>query len=376
MKGRGTRTLGHDDLRKVSPSAPSAKTHYVIVDAIGVTKSLKTASSPLITKPGVPFKDLAMGVMMGANDTDTVSSLAGRLSRLAKQLEPEDLQRITEQSGGVGLSTIVSQLFAAIDADLIEAKALELAGQPAGSDPGDFLRDKAQGQLVKAAANVFTGPLVDLLDSIRRDKEQSINHQHIDQLKRAEWDKDARTNAEALAKDFAEWLETHKDQLTALIIFYSEPFRRREVTFAMLEAVMAKLRSDAPRIAPLRVWRAYQQIENAQVKQPVNELTALVALIRRATGIDASLSSFDDTVRKNFQRWIMAQHAGPKVKFTEQQTAWLQMIRDHISTSFHIERDDLDMAPFDAEGGLGRMYQLFGDRMEPLISELNEALVA
>jgi type I restriction enzyme R subunit len=376
MKGRGTRTLSHDDLRKVSPSASSAKTHYVIVDAIGVTKSLKTASSPLITKPGVPLKDLAMGVMMGASDTDTVSSLAGRLSRLAKQLEPEDHQRIAEQSGGVGLSTIVGQLFAAIDADLIEAKALELAGQPAGSDPGGMLREKAQAQLVKAAANVFTGPLVDLLDSIRREKEQSINHQHLDQLTRAEWDKDAKTNAEALAKDFADWLEAHKDQLTALTIFYSEPFRRREVTFAMLEAVMGKLRSDAPRIAPLRVWRAYQQIENTQVKQPVNELTALVALIRRATGIDARLSTFDDTVRKNFQSWIMSRHAGTTVKFTEEQTAWLQMIRDHIGTSFHLERDDLDMAPFDAEGGMGRMYQLFGDHMEPLITELNEALVA
>ncbi len=376
MKGRGTRTLGHDDLRKVSPSAASAKTHYVIVDAIGVTKSLKTASAPLITKPTVPLKDLAMGVMMGASDTDTVSSLAGRLSRLAKQLEPGDQARIAEQSGGVSLNAIVSQLFASIDADAIETKALELAGQPTGTDPGDTHRENAQGLLVKAAANVFTGPLVELLDSIRRDKEQSINHQHLDQLMRAEWDKDAMTNAEALAKDFIAWLEAHKDQLTALTIFYSEPFRRREVTFAMLEAVMAKLRSDAPRIAPLRVWRAYQQIENAQIKQPINELTALIALIRRVTGIDAALSTFDDTVRKNFQRWIMARHAGTAVKFTDAQTAWLQMIRDHVSTSFHLERDDLEMAPFDAEGGLGRMHQLFGERMEPLIAELNEALVA
>ena len=52
------------------------------------------------------------------------------------------------------------------------------------------------------------------------------------------------------------------------------------------------------------------------------------------------------------------------------------MIRDHISTSFHLERDDLDMAPFDREGGLGKMYQLFGDRIDPLIAELNEALAA
>src|SRR5580704_16110267 len=87
MKGRGTRTLDEDSLRKVTPSAQSAKTHYVIVDAIGVSKSLKTASEPLITKPTVPLRDLAMGLMMGARDVDTVSSLAGRLARLEKQLD-------------------------------------------------------------------------------------------------------------------------------------------------------------------------------------------------------------------------------------------------------------------------------------------------
>lgn len=90
MKGRGTRTLGADELKKVTPSATTAKTHFVIVDAIGVTKSLKTASQPLITKPSVSLKDLAMGVMMGARDEDTVASLAGRLARLDKQLDEQD----------------------------------------------------------------------------------------------------------------------------------------------------------------------------------------------------------------------------------------------------------------------------------------------
>ena len=96
MKGRGTRTLDADDLKKVTPSATTAKTHYVIVDAVGVTKSLKTASQPLITKPSVPLKDLAMGVMMGVRDEDTVSSLAGRLARLDKQLDDKEQARIKE----------------------------------------------------------------------------------------------------------------------------------------------------------------------------------------------------------------------------------------------------------------------------------------
>ena len=376
MKGRGTRTLDADDLKKVTPSATTAKTHYVIVDAIGVTKSCKTASQPLITKPTVPLKDLAIGVMMGAHDDDTVSSLVGRLSRLNKQLEPADHARIAEKTGGLSLTTIVSRLFNAIDADAIETKALELTHLAPGTDPGDTAREQAQTQLVADAARIFTGSLVELLDSIRREKEQTINHQELDKVLRAEWDKDAKTNAEALARDFSAWLLANKDQLAALAIFYNQPFRRREVTFAMLEAVMAKLRAEAPRFAPLRIWQAYRHLESYQGKQPLNELTALVALIRRACGLDAHLAAFDDTVRKNFQNWIMAHHAGPNPKFTEPQLAWLQMIRDHISTSFHIERDDLDMAPFDSAGGLGKMFQLFGERTDPLIAELNEALAA
>ncbi len=52
------------------------------------------------------------------------------------------------------------------------------------------------------------------------------------------------------------------------------------------------------------------------------------------------------------------------------------MIRDHVATSFHLDRDDLEMAPFDAQGGLGRMHQLFGSQMDSVIAELNAALTA
>ncbi|MCP4686829.1 MAG: restriction endonuclease subunit R, partial [Desulfobacterales bacterium] len=54
MIGRGTRTLIHDALKGVSPSARSAKTHFVIVDAVGVTRSIKTDSRPLERKRSVP----------------------------------------------------------------------------------------------------------------------------------------------------------------------------------------------------------------------------------------------------------------------------------------------------------------------------------
>lgn len=376
MKGRGTRTLDMDDLKKVTPSAVSAKTHYVIVDAIGVTKSLKTASQPLITKPTVPLKDLAMGVMMGVHDEDTVASLAGRLARLGKQLTPDEQKRVTSAAGGVELTSIVGNLLAAIDADNIEAKALELADQPTGTDPGDDCRNKAQEQLVAEAAKVFTGDLVNLLESIRREKEQTIDHDNLDNLQRAEWDKNAAGNAQALADEFAGYLHEHKDAIEALTIFFDQPYRRRELTFAMIRQVLEQLKSDRPKLAPLRVWQAYSQLDDYRGSQPISELTALVALIRRVCGLDGKLSTYDNTVRRNFQNWIMKHHAATTEKFNEEQMEWLRMIRDHITGSFHIERDDLEMAPFDAQGGLGKVYQLFGTRMDGLLDELNEVLAA
>jgi len=180
MKGRGTRTLDHDDLKKVTPSAATAKTHYVIVDAIGVTTSLKTASEPLFTKPSIPLKDLAMGVMMGVRDEDTVSSLAGRLARLNNQLDHNDQQRIKEKSGGAALADIVGSLLAAIDPDRIDDKAREISSVPAGTEPGDQARQTTRDQLVGIASRVFNDELIELLDSIRREKEQTIDHDNLD----------------------------------------------------------------------------------------------------------------------------------------------------------------------------------------------------
>ena len=81
-------------------------------------------------------------------------------------------------------------------------------------------------------------------------------------------------------------------------------------------------------------------------------------------------------MRKNFQGWILKRHAGAGEKFSKEQMDWLHMIRDHLATSVAIERGDLELAPFDTHGGLGRMHALFGDRMDDVMAEVNEALAA
>lgn len=376
MKGRGTRTLGADELKKVTPSATTAKTHFVIVDAIGVTKSLKTASQPLITKPSVSLKDLAMGVMMGARDEDTVASLAGRLARLDKQLDEQDKARIRELAQGTSLTQLVKQLLDAIDPDTIEAQAPSLLNVATNSELTDAQRNQVRDKLVGQASQALNGELIELIDSIRRDKEQTIVHDDLDTLITADWAGNTQENAQALSKTFADYLQRHANDIEALNIYFHIPVRRAEVSYSMIKSLLERLKQDRPTLAPLRVWQAYAQLENYQGTQPISDLAALVALIRRVCGLDNSLTPYDATVRKNFQRWIMAHHSGAGDKFNEDQMQWLQMIRDHIAQSFHLERDDLDLSPFDAKGGLGRMYQLFGSQMDTVIDTLNRESAA
>ena len=345
----------------------------MIVDAVGVTKSCKTASQPLITKPTVDLKDLATGVMMGVRDEDTVSSLAGKLSRLERQLDEKEQERVKEAANGLELKDIVRRLLDAIDPDDIEGEATRTAK---GAEPTQTQRDQARDKLVGQAANIFTGPLIQLLDGIRRDKEQTIDHDNLDKLVAAEWSGDAKQNAQDLTKDFAAYLEEHRDQIEALTIFYSQPARRSQITYAMIKAVFDAIKTDRPKLAPLRVWRAYALLDEHKGADPANELIALVALIRRVCGIDAKLAPYADMVRRNFQTWILKRHSGAGEKFTGEQLEWLHMIRDHIAASVHLDRDDLEMAPFDAKGGMGRMYQLFGEQMDAVIDEMNGALAA
>lgn len=72
----------------------------------------------------------------------------------------------------------------------------------------------------------------------------------------------------------------------------------------------------------------------------------------------------------------MNRHKGNAPKFSEEHMLWLRMIKDHIATSMHIERDDFDYSPFAEAGGLGKAWQLFGDDLDKILEEMNEKLAA
>ncbi|QTA79797.1 Restriction endonuclease, type I/III [Desulfonema limicola] len=380
MKGRGTRTINFDDLKRVTRTARHTKTHFVIIDAIGVTKSKKTDSRPLERKPGIALKDLLGAVAMGAHDEDLFTSLANRLVRLEKQLSEDEKAKFRDMSKGREVNQAARDLLNAYDPDVIEDKTQALINQiPAQERTPEKqaeCRKQAQEKLITQAASIFTGELNEYIENVRRVHEQIIDIINQDNLLKAEWSSYSRDKAQEVARDFSKYLETHKDEIKALSIFYDQPYGLREITFKMIKDLLEKLKLDKPMLAPVYVWDAYAQLDNVKSSSPKNELTALVSLIRRVTGLDKTLTPYNKTVDNNFKNWIFKKHSGAGEKFTDEQMEWLRMLKDHIAASFHVEMDDLDYTPFDAHGGRGKMWELFGDGLGGIIDELNEALAA
>ena len=375
MLGRGTRTFEKDDLKKVTPSAPSAKTHFVVVDAIGVSKSAKTDARPLEKKPSLSLKDLLQQVLMGIQDEEVFSSLASRLARLEKELTDQEKAEVKRLSKGKSLREIVTALLQTHDPDHLEARArLEFQVDPKQEVSEEQLK-KVQEDLADATCNLFNGELNTFIEKAKRVHEQTIDRTNIDEVNFAGWSQNQESKAEALASEFREFIEAHKNEITALNIIYNQPQRRKEITYQMIRELFEGLKLNKPNLTPLRVYEAYAALDKVKVGNPKSELVAIVSLVRRVCGSDDVLKDYPATVDKNFQKWVFDKQSG-KVKFSKDQMSWLHMIKEHIASSFHIERDDLDLAPFDSQGGLAKMYDLFGQQMDTLISEMNEALIA
>lgn len=379
MKGRGTRTCSLEQLKATgTPSAKFTKDHFVIIDAIGVESSQKTDSRPLEKKPGMSLKDLLQNVAMGNRDEEILSTLANRLIRLDKQINTSEKATFAEQAGGHTINHVVKELLNAYDPDTMESLRLEVESSMLDASPADVQKrfNKHHSQLIEEAVAVFHNPeLRNFIVDVRKKYDQVIDTINIDAVTNIGWVKDQEAAAEMTISNFTAWIEAHKDEITALQLFYGQPYRRRELTYTMIKDLYEKIKREQPHIAPAQVWRAYEQLKLANGSAK-NELIALISLIRKVTGIDTALTGYDKTVDKNFQTWVFKKQAGTTTKFTEEQMQWLRMIKDFVASSFHVDKEDFELDPFNKNGGLGKMWQLFGEQTEEIIEELNEVLAA
>lgn len=377
MKGRGVRIIDSNELKAVTPDA-DAKTHFVIVDCVGMTDTQLADTQPLERKKTVPFKALLEHVAMGGTDPEVLSSLASRLSRLAKQCGPEEHKRVAEVSGGIGISDIGRGIVDGLDPDRQITEARKTFDVPPEEEPTeDQVKQAAETLLKKATAPIATKPgLRTLLQDLKREVEQVIDEVSQDELLEAGASEEAKEKAKALVTSFEQFLEEHRDEIDALQFFYAQPYSKR-LHFKDIKELAEAIKAPPRSWTPEKLWMAYETLNKDNVRGASGKrlLTDIVSLVRFATHKDEELVPFGDQVRERFDHWL-AQQRDQGRAFSPAQLRWLEMMRDHIAASLEMTVDDLDYAPFAEEGGLGKAAQVFGDGLRQLLDELNEALAA
>lgn len=378
MKGRGTRTCKAEDMKKVNRTVFENKQGFVLVDAVGVTKSHKTDSRPLERKPSVSLKDLMMSVAAGNLDEDILVSLANRITKLDKVLTEKEREKFVEV-GGILPKDVVSNVLNAYDEDVIYEEAKKKFNITDRKPSKDELQ-QAKNDLIKESAKPFSNPKLRefILDS-RRAHDQIIDTVNVDEVLYTGWSKNQENKAKEIVDKFKKFIEVNKNEIDALSIIYNQTYKERPLTFAMIEELHAKLKSAG--ISYEQVWDAFVVVNNKNIKRnKLGMLTDIVSLVKYSLGYTKILAPFSAEVNENFKKWVFEKNAGggSRSQFTDEQMDWLRMIKEHITTSLSIKPEELELAPFDAYGGLAKFYQLFEQTYGyiKILNEMNAALIA
>lgn len=373
MKGRGTRTIKSDDLLSVTPDAKS-KDHFVIVDAVGVCEHAMSDTHSLNRNLGVTFEQLLQATAEGRAGADQIESLAYRLARLDRKLDKKEKEEIFKVSGGLTIPQLANKLLDGIDYD----SQVSIAKQKFNTEtPTEKQIEQISRESILEVSKLFdSAKMRQTILDVKKRNEQIIDKISIDTLISAGFVKEAKEHSLKIVENFKEFIEKNKDELLALQILYSKPYKIRELTFNDIKEVASKIETPPYNLTPEDLWSAYMQLEKSRVKDnPRKTLTDLISIIRFAMGKEEILIPFDEKVTTKFEKWLVEQENSGR-KFTIEQKEWLVMIKDQIATSITASIEDMDDIPFSQKGGRIKLHKLFGDEYEKILSELHEVLVS
>lgn len=371
MKGRGTRTVSETELRGVSSDA-YRKTHFVVVDAVGVTDSDKTDSRPLERKKGVSFKDLIQRLQYGKVDEDTLSSLGNRLARLRQNLTRSEMDEITDVAG-FGLGELINTVLTAVSKDAAIEKA---RADYNVENPSMEQVDVARERLFQTAVKPFDSPhFRSKLVEVHQRNRQIIDRYSKDSL--ADLGYIDASRAQKQIESFQNFMDENRDQLVALQVFYNQPYGQRHLTHLMVEELANALSNPPYFLDPETLWSAYMQLNRSKVRGSGTRrlLTDLISILKYELEETNELIPFQEQVEVNYTKWLERQEKQGN-RFTLDQLEWLNMIKEHLTGSLSIETRDLQQAPFQQQGGIIRARQLFGKRLPQILNEITQVTLS
>ncbi len=382
MLGRGTRVISDTDFQAVTTTPDAHKTRFVIVDAIGVTEQAMVETGTLERKRSATLKSLLEAVTMGSADGDVLASLARRLAMLDKRLSPaqraeaQTLLDVPEAPQRFeSLQALAHAMLDATDADCIVQQAVANGAADAENPTEAELAQAKQQLQARAMLPLAASPA---LRAFLQARELVIDETSVDAVLARGFDDDATARARSLVQSFQAFIADHKDDITALQVFYNRPHRQRALDYTQVRDLAARLQTHLHQSDPLfltqALWDAYAKLEKDRVQGAgqTRVLADVVSLVRHAV-LDEDLLPHPQRVAQRYQAWLAQQQQQGR-QFDARQQWWLDEIARHIGLNVAIRLDDLNSYQFMPRGGQLAAHQAFGEALAPLLDELNAEL--
>ena len=312
------------------------------------------------------FEKLLQAVAFGSTDPDVLSSLAGRLARLDRQLGQRGARALAEAAGGQTLQAIAAGLVDALDPDRQIEAARQAARRPM---PSRRRAGRGGGCSGCWRPTAPTRPCGSCSSRSKQRYEQTIDTVSKDEVLEAGYSEAATRAGAGAGRSFEQFIREHKDEITALQVLYSRPYApaaaASRTSRRWPQAIQAPPRSWTPEL----LWQAYETLDASRVRGSGGRvLTDLVSLVRFALQQDDALVPFPD-------RWRSASRPGWRSRSSraavhDEQRQWLEMIRDHVAASLGIEMDDSTTRRSRSGAGWGRRIRCSGSELGPLLDEL------
>ena len=288
MKGRGVRTIGDEQLRNVTPNAIS-KDMFYLVDAVGVTESVKMPTSRRIDPQShmVSLRDLLEKITHGNVDDEYLRLLAGKLSRIYHKCNEEQRVRF-EELALTDMKDIAVRIY----------DALESGCLPEYKDINDSNNERKG--LVASIAN----------HPEAREYILIVNSGFVETLQPGEdtliYSGFSQEEARDTTRAFETYVKEHKDEIEALRIIYNN--QGEPITYAMLKDLENKLKYANNKFSTSLLWNTYSIVSPDLVtkfttKEEKEAVTNIIQLVRFAFGQISTLDSLYPTANSYFNLW-------------------------------------------------------------------------
>lgn len=332
MRRVKSRILFEQMLGRATRLCPAiGKTHFEIFDPVGVYESLDPVNTmkPVVVNNTATFADLITGLEVlpsAEQKKNQIDIIIAKLQRNKKKITGDLLEHFTQLTNGQNPAQFISSLQAMTVQEaqdhLIKCKELFALFQEGGYHPGR--------------------PVVICT------KEDTLVY-------RARGYGDAQKPEDYLA-EFTRFITENKDKIAALNIVCTRP---KELTRDALKSL--KLELDRNRFTEVQLNSAWKELRN-------EDITADIITFVRRLSIGSPLISHEERIKKAVNK-LKKNHS-----FSKMELDWLGRIENYLLHESVLEIEAFETGAFKSKGGFKAINKIFGDKLEQIVSELNDYL--